>query len=362
MTLSANASRAGYVGRYAPSPSGPLHAGSLAAALASYLDARAHGGRWLLRIEDIDTPRSVAGADRVIMQQLQALGMHWDGPVVWQSQRHALYQHAYDRLAAQGLVYGCACTRREIEEAIRRARLAERRLPERQLPELKHAPARGQESADWPAQATEARKARLAQVPGRAHPGKAGPGLAQSMPAAPEQSYSERPYPGTCRNGLPAGRTARAWRYRVLAGLERFDDRWLGPQCQDVRHEVGDFVLRRADGLWAYQLAVVVDDGEQQVSDIVRGADLLGSTARQRMLARSLGLRLPSVMHVPLVCDAQGRKLSKQNHASALDCSRPLETLEAAWRHLGFAPLASAGAADFWQRAQAQWAARYGPH
>ncbi|MBV6304346.1 tRNA glutamyl-Q(34) synthetase GluQRS [Candidimonas humi] len=368
MISSANpAPRAGYTGRYAPSPSGPLHAGSLVAALASYLDARVHGGRWLLRIEDIDTPRSVAGADRIIMQQLQALGMHWDRPVVWQSQRHALYQQAFDRLAAQGLVYGCACTRREIEEAIREARLREQRFPERRLAEPKHAPAPVQEIADGPAaEATEARSAGLVQAQGRARPGEAGPGLAQSTPTAPEQSYSEqsyseRPYPGTCRDGLPSGREARAWRFRVPPGVEHYDDRWLGPQRQDVLEEVGDFVLRRADGLWAYQLAVVVDDAEQQVTDIVRGADLLGSTARQRLLARSLGLALPSVMHVPLVCDALGRKLSKQNHAPALDCSRPLQALETAWQHLGFAPLSATGPDDFWQRAQAQWAARYGP-
>jgi glutamyl-Q tRNA(Asp) synthetase len=347
MTLSANASRTGYVGRYAPSPSGPLHAGSLVAALASYLDARAHGGRWLLRIEDIDTPRSVAGADQVIMQQLQALGMRWDGPVVWQSQRHALYQQAYDRLAAQGLVYGCACTRREIEAAIRRARIPEqRRTPPAPAPEtasLAAGPAgQGQTGAE------------------RSRPDKARPDQKPSGQAEPEQSYTERPYPGTCRTGLPAGRAARAWRYKVPPGVEHYDDRWLGPQRQDVRREVGDFVLKRADGLWAYQLAVVVDDGEQQVSDVVRGADLLGSTARQRMLARSLGLRLPSVMHVPLVCDAQGRKLSKQNHAPPLDCSRPQQALESAWRHLGFAPLAAKGLEDFWQRARAQWAARYG--
>lgn len=341
--MSTNAMQAGYVGRYAPSPSGPLHAGSLAAALASYLDARVHGGRWLLRIEDIDTPRSVAGADQVIMQQLQALGMHWDGPVVWQSRRHALYQQAFDNLAAQGLVYGCACTRREIEDAIRRAR----------IPGQEYAPT-------TPAQEIAGRPANSAQ-PGQRQPERIRQAQARPKQAEPEQSYSERPYPGTCRNGLPAGRAARAWRFRVRPGTECFDDRWVGPQRQDVLNEVGDFVLRRADGLWAYQLAVVVDDGEQQVSDIVRGADLLGSTARQRMLARSLGLRLPSVMHVPLVCDEQGRKLSKQNHAPALDCSRPLQALESAWLHLGFAPLAAKGLEAFWQRAQAQWAARYGP-
>lgn len=304
-----------YTGRFAPSPSGPLHAGSLVAAMASYLDARAHQGRWLLRIEDIDTPRVVPGADRLIMGQLQALGMQWDEAVVWQSHRHAAYQAAFNTLAAQGLVYGCACTRKELFAGIYRGGGGEEEIAPAASP---MAPTRG---AD-----TDAAVA---------------------------------PYPGTCRNGLPPGRTARAWRFRVSTGIERFDDRWLGAQQQDVEHEVGDFILKRADGLWAYQLAVVVDDTEQGVSDIVRGTDLLSSTARQQMLARHLGRAFPRVMHVPLVIDTQGRKLSKQNHAPALDCTRPLVMLNAAWQQLGFEAVAVPDTQAFWAAAQGRWAARF---
>ncbi|QDJ45962.1 tRNA glutamyl-Q(34) synthetase GluQRS [Bordetella hinzii] len=286
-----------YIGRFAPSPSGPLHAGSLAAALASWLDARAHRGRWLLRIEDVDKPRAVPGADDVIMRQLRELGLHWEGEVLWQSRRDAVYQAAFDRLAGAGLVYGCGCTRREIADSALRG---------------------------------------------------------------PAGVDGERPYPGTCRHGLAPGRQARAWRLRVPAGVERFEDRWLGPQSQDVAGAVGDFVLKRADGLWAYQLAVVVDDGEQGVTDVVRGADLLGSTARQRVLQGLLGLPLPRVMHVPLVTDPDsGLKLSKQNNAPALDTRDPLGCLSRAWRDLGFAPLAARDRDDFLARATQAWGARF---
>ncbi len=288
-----------YVGRFAPSPSGPLHAGSLATALASWLDARAHGGRWLLRIEDVDTPRTVAGAADVIMGQLQALGLVWDGDIVWQSRRNAAYQAAFDELAAQGLIYGCGCTRREIADSALRGQTA---------------------------------------------PGADG----------------ERPYPGTCRHGLPAGREARAWRLRVPDGVERFEDRWLGPQEQDVAQAVGDFALRRADGLWAYQLAVVVDDAAQGVTDVVRGADLLSSTARQRVLGRMLGLPPLRYLHVPLILDpASGLKLSKQNGAPAVDTRAPLAALQAAWAALGFAPLAATDVPSFLREATARWAARF---
>ena len=288
-----------YVGRFAPSPSGPLHAGSLATALASWLDARAQRGRWLLRIEDVDTPRTVPGAADVIMGQLQALGLVWDGDIVWQSQRNEAYQAAFDALAAQGLIYGCGCTRREIADSALRGQTA---------------------------------------------PGADG----------------ERPYPGTCRHGLPAGREARAWRLRVPEGVEHFDDRWLGPQEQDVAQAVGDFALRRADGLWAYQLAVVVDDAAQGVTDVVRGADLLSSTARQRVLGRLLGLPPLRYLHVPLILDpASGLKLSKQNGAPAIDTSAPLPALQAAWAALGFAPLPAADIASFLQDATARWAARF---
>jgi len=288
-----------YVGRFAPSPSGPLHAGSLATALASWLDARAQGGRWLLRIEDVDTPRTVAGAADVIMGQLQALGLVWDGDIVWQSHRNAAYQAAFDALAAQGLIYGCGCTRREIADSALRGQTA---------------------------------------------PGADG----------------ERPYPGTCRHGLPAGREARAWRLRVPDGVERFEDRWLGPQEQDVAQAVGDFALRRADGLWAYQLAVVVDDAAQGVTDVVRGADLLSSTARQRVLGRLLGLPPLRYLHVPLILDpASGLKLSKQNGAPAVDTRAPLAALQAAWAALGFAPVAATDVTSFLQDATARWAARF---
>ena len=289
-----------YVGRFAPSPSGPLHLGSLVAALASWLDARAHGGRWLLRIEDVDTPRTVPGAAGIIMDQLRALQLHWDGDVLWQSQRGPAYQRAFDALAARGLVYGCGCTRREIADSSLRG---------------------------------------------------AGPG-----------ADGERPYPGTCRHGLPPGRQARAWRLRVPAGMETFTDRWLGPQQQDVAQAVGDFALRRADGLWAYQLAVVVDDAEQGVTDIVRGADLLSSTARQRVLARLLGFPPPRVMHVPLITDpATGLKLSKQNSAPPLDTTQPLAMLAQAWQALEFPPCPADTPAAFLAQATARWATRFGP-
>ena len=289
-----------YVGRFAPSPSGPLHAGSLVAALASWLDARAHGGRWLLRMEDVDTPRTVAGAADAIMAQLHALGLQWDGDILWQSQRNAAYQSAFDTLAARGLIYGCGCTRREIADSALR---------------------------------------------GQTTPGADG----------------ERPYPGTCRHGLPAGREARAWRVRMPEGIEHFDDRWLGPQEQNVAQAVGDFALRRADGLWAYQLAVVVDDAEQGVTDVVRGADLLSSTARQRVLGRLLGLPPLRYLHVPLILDADsGLKLSKQNGAPAIDTAAPLAALQDAWRALGFAPLAADTRDAFLREATAQWARRFG--
>ncbi|CAM3808786.1 glutamyl-Q tRNA(Asp) synthetase [Kerstersia gyiorum] len=295
---SRHAAPAAYVGRFAPSPSGPLHAGSLVAAMASWLDARAHRGRWLLRIEDVDTPRMVEGAATCIMQQLQSLGMHWEGEVMWQSRREAAYLDALTCLRADGRLYPCGCTRREIAAA--------------------------------------------ASAAGRL------------------EDNGERPYLGMCRHGLAPGRSARAWRVRVDPGMIAFDDRWLGPQQQNVETEVGDFVLRRADGLWAYQLAVVVDDGDQGVTDIVRGADLLTSTARQIMLAHLLGYPAPRYMHVPLVLDpATGLKLSKQNHAPALDLSQPLETLMQAWRALGFAGFAANGLADFWSIATAQWATRW---
>jgi glutamyl-Q tRNA(Asp) synthetase len=262
-----------YRGRFAPSPTGRLHAGSLAGALASYLDARAHGGVWLVRIEDIDAPRTVPGAGRAILDTLARFGMESDEPPVWQNARTARYEQAFARLTRAGLIYPCGCTRKEIADSLANA---------------------------------HARHTTLA-------------------------------YPGTCRQGLH-GKRARAWRLRVPDGpdaIVTFDDRWQGRQTQDLALEVGDFVLKRADGQWAYQLAVVVDDAEQGITHVVRGADLLDSTARQIYLQRCLGVPTPSYLHVPVVTNAQGEKLSKQTGARELDADAPLPALVAAARHLG---------------------------
>jgi glutamyl-Q tRNA(Asp) synthetase len=277
-----------------------LHAGSLVAALASWLDARAQGGRWLVRIEDVDTPRCVPGVDRIILQQLADCGLNPDEPPLWQSQRHALYQHALDDLIEQGQAYPCACTRSDIEAELQRL--------------------------------------------GR-----------------PRARHGDLVYPGTCRNGLD-GRAARAWRFltRISASgtepdrLTRWTDRRLGPQAQDVELEVGDFVLKRADGLFAYQLAVVVDDGAQGITHIVRGEDLADNTARQILLQRALKLPTPQYLHTPLVLGANGEKLSKQNGAQALDTREPLAALNAAASVLGLRVQASA-LADWLAQATAQW-------
>lgn len=263
-----------YCGRFAPSPTGPLHAGSLVAALASWLDARAHNGRWLVRIEDIDTPRCVPGTGNLILEQLATCGMVPDEPPLYQSNRGALYQSALDDLVARSLAYPCGCSRKDI-------------------------------AAAW-----------------------AATGHAR-------QRHGELIYPGTCRSGLH-GRTARGWRMRTPehASLS-WHDRRLGPQHQDVNAEVGDFVLKRADGLWAYQLAVVVDDAAQGITHVVRGEDLADNTPRQILLQRGLGLATPLYLHTPLVAGANGEKLSKQNGAQALNLSRPLDALRSAGSVLG---------------------------
>lgn len=262
-----------YTGRFAPSPTGPLHAGSLVAALASWLDARAHGGRWLLRIEDVDTPRCVPGADQRIIQQLEACGLRPDEAPLYQSGRGAHYQHALDKLIKSGLAYPCACTRQDISQAL-------------------------------------------------------------ALRGTARERHGELVYPGTCRAGLQ-GKPARAWRFLSQAGELAWQDRRLGWQTQDVSQQIGDFVLRRADGLWAYQLAVVVDDAAQGITDVVRGQDLADNTARQLQLQRALGLATPRYLHTPLVLGADGEKLSKQNGALALDVSNPLAALNAAAACLG---------------------------
>lgn len=282
-----------YRGRFAPSPTGPLHAGSLVAAMASFLDARAHDGAWLLRIEDIDEARALPEAAHAIMQCLQAHGMQWDGKPLWQSRRKALYQAAFERLG--NAVYPCGCSRREI---------ADSRL-----------------------------------------------GVASDGAAV---------YPGTCRQGLAPGRAARAWRLRVPDQVIRFNDRWIGPVSQQLSTEVGDFVLKRADGYWAYQLAVVVDDAECGITDVVRGADLLDSTARQIHLQRLLGYPTPRYMHVPVLLNERGEKLSKQTGAAALDNSRPLEGLMQAAGFLGLMLPRRETVAEFWEAAVGLWRDRHG--
>ncbi|MEK7347210.1 MAG: tRNA glutamyl-Q(34) synthetase GluQRS [Pseudomonadota bacterium] len=291
----------GYTGRFAPSPTGLLHAGSLASALASWLDARVHGGHWRVRIEDVDTPRCVPGADQAILQQLARCGLVPDGPVLWQSQRATAYEAALQALVAQGWAYPCGCSRKEIEAA-------------------------------------------LATTPTSA------PALARHQTAV---------YPGTCRQGLQ-GKTARAWRLNVqavqtalgLPAITHWQDRRLGPQQQAVGEAVGDFVLRRADGLWAYQLAVVVDDAAQGITHVVRGEDLTDNTARQILLQRALGLPTPQYLHTPLVLGANGEKLSKQNGAQPLDLSDPLAALNQAAQALGLSAvptdMATAQALAWW--------------
>jgi glutamyl-Q tRNA(Asp) synthetase len=253
-----------YIGRFAPTPSGYLHFGSLVAALASWLDARAAGGRWLVRMEDLDPPREVAGAQAAILQTLDSYGLHWDGEVVYQSLRHAAYQQVIDRLLAQGLAYACTCSRKQLE---------------------------------------------------------------------PYQGI----YPGTCRN---AGHTSEdaAIRVRVPELLYRFEDRVQGAYSQHLGRESGDFVIRRRDGLYAYQLAVVLDDAWQGVTDIVRGADLLDSTPRHLYLQELLGLPQPRYLHVPLIIQPDGNKLGKSYRSPPLDPDQAAPLLVRALRALGQAP------------------------
>jgi glutamyl-Q tRNA(Asp) synthetase len=290
-----------YRGRFAPSPTGPLHAGSLVAALASWLDARAHEGRWLVRIEDVDQPRCVAGAEHEILRQLQSLGLVSDEAVVRQSQRGALYQAALDRLVDTGLAYPCGCTRRDVELAL--------------------------------------------SAQGHVH-----------------ARHDERVYPGTCRNGLN-GKPARSWRLKVgepqQPVLIDWHDRRLGAMRQDVSHEVGDFVLKRADGLWAYQVAVVVDDAAQGITDVVRGEDLADNTARQLHLQLVLGLPALRYLHTPLVLDASGEKLSKTSAAPPLDVSQPLPTLRDAASRLSLAPIDASDVPHWLAQAVQAWRSRW---
>ena len=242
-----------YIGRFAPSPTGPLHFGSLVAALGSFLDARAHDGKWLVRMEDLDPPREQRGAADSILRTLETFALNWDGPVLYQHTRLDAYRAAVDRLLAEGSAYACTCSRREIADSSLR--------------------------------------------------GPEGP-----------------VYQGTCRGGPPAGKSAHSVRLRVPEGdTFIYDDILQGTICQHLAREIGDFVIRRADGCFAYQLAVVLDDAFQCISHVVRGADLLLSTPRQMYLQQRLDLPRLIYMHLPVAVDAAGEKLSKQTYAPALD-------------------------------------------
>jgi glutamyl-Q tRNA(Asp) synthetase len=252
----------------------------MVAAVASYLDAKAAGGEWLVRMEDLDPPREQPGAADLILRTLEAFGLEWDGPVLYQSQRGEAYAAALDRLVWDGLVFACACTRKDVAEG---------------------------------------------------------------------------PYPGTCRNGVPSGRAARAWRVRVDGASIAFADRVQGRIHQDLPREVGDFVLRRADGLFAYQLAVVVDDAAQGITDVVRGADLLDSTPRQIYLQRLLGLPQPRYLHVPVATNAAGEKLSKQTGAPPVDPANAGPALCEVLRFLGFDPPEAVDPREILAWAEAHW-------
>lgn len=277
-------------GRFAPSPTGPLHFGSLVAALGSFLEARKRGGHWLVRMEDVDEPRCRSEHADDILRALEAFGFSWDGPVMYQSRRSARYREVLERLKALGAVYPCGCTRAELASA---------RI--------------GIDGAHV--------------------------------------------YPGTCRAGLPAGKQARAWRLRMEGEIE-FVDAVQGVQRQNLPRDAGDCVLLRADGYFAYQLAVVVDDADQGIDHVVRGADLIHSTARQICLQRLLSLPTPAYAHLPVAVDAAGQKLSKQTRAAPVDARDPVPALFAAAEFLGQNPpqdLRRATTADFWSWAREHW-------
>jgi len=281
-----------YRGRFAPSPTGPLHFGSLVAALGSYLEARQTSGEWLVRMEDLDPPREVAGAAALILKTLEEFGFEWDGPVMFQSRRHARYIEVLETLRRNRLTYRCGCSRKQIAEQSQRQGLP--------------------------------------------------PGV----------------YPGTCRSHPASTHDKHAIRLLSEGQQVRFEDVLQGSISQDVAREVGDFVLRRADGLFAYQLAVVVDDAEQGITHVVRGSDLLDSTPRQIALQQLLGYPTPSYLHLPVAVNATGQKLSKQTFAPALDSANPLPALWQALHFLGQQPppeLLEGELDSFWHWAISHW-------
>lgn len=290
-TLSDRTYSDSYVGRFAPSPTGPLHFGSLVAAVASYADARQARGRWLLRIEDVDITRCSAQAEAEILRALTAYGFEHDGEVVRQSERSACYDHALQQLASVNHIFACTCTRKQLE-------------------------------------------------------------------MAPRNREGETIYPGTCRN-TPRSDAPHALRICIPGAVDpeiSFTDRACGTITQNLKTEIGDFVLRRADGLFAYQLAVVVDDSLQGVTHVVRGQDLLLNTPRQIFLQRLLGYHTPTYLHAPLVRDDRGEKLSKQTRAQAISVDNALATLHEAWAFLKQAPVGAVQSPTaFWQRAGELW-------
>ena len=286
-----------YRGRFAPSPTGPLHFGSLVAAVGSFLQAKSRGGEWLVRMEDLDPPREAPGAAADILRTLEAFGLHWDGEVIYQSRRHGVYQAALEKLKSLDAVYPCSCSRREIADS-------------------------SIKGVDGPV------------------------------------------YPGTCRDGVARERAPRAWRVKVDGQQVDIVDVVQGKLARDLAVDFGDFVVRRADGFFAYQLAVVVDDAEQGMTEIVRGADLLESTPRQIHLQRLLKLSTPDYLHLPVALNEKGEKLSKQTLAAPLDPARPLPVLLQAMRFLGqeVSPeLAEGSLEDFWHWAVGNWEVRRVP-
>jgi glutamyl-Q tRNA(Asp) synthetase len=281
-----------YVGRFAPSPTGPLHFGSLVAAVASYCDAKAANGKWLLRIEDLDKPREVKGASASIIHCLEAYGFVWDDDVVYQSQQTEHYEKALAQLQLNALVYPCTCTRKEIADS------------------------------------------------------------------SSQYGIEGMIYPGTCRHGNHQENKPSAWRMRVSDNIVSFNDRSLGHIQHILSKDTGDFVVKRADGLFAYQLAVVVDDANQGVTDIVRGADLLNSTTRQIYLQQALDLYTPRYLHIPIVKNAQGEKLSKQTLAPAINSQQANQDIWDALTFLKQSPpttLKSSSLATIWEWAISHW-------
>lgn len=278
-----------YRGRFAPSPTGNPHIGTLVAAVASYLQARVNNGEWRVRIEDVDTTRRVAGAADTMLKTLDKFGFEWDGDVIWQSKRSACYQQALEQLDSDGLLFACTCSRKLLAQ-------------------------------------TDTEKSGI--------------------------------YPGTCRSQILPFAHAHAVRIRVPALTIAFEDAVCGEYRQSLQNECGDFVIRRRDGLFAYQLAVVVDDALQGITEVVRGADLLDSTPRQIYLQQRLDYPQPGYLHLPLMLDEHGRKLGKSEGAAALNPDRPAHSLCAALQHLGQQPppgLANATVADIWQWAVENW-------